>query len=269
MSIDDLYDKVATTYNQRQSAEILQAANQEALDKVSLLLPDVNKMLSLGVGDGVYSKAYQRRFPDADFHGLDISAKMLEKAASMGMKVYLGDINRASELIRERDFDLVLLHFVLAYVGMRQSLNQCHRLLAQQGMVSIVSNTMGSFAKMRSIYRGFLNAKTPWLRLIAKHIDATMEQVHVPQDLTHLVSQVEQAGFVIKEAEIKKLVIHLPDEDSVFRFFIDGGWFISGFVHPFVPRGIINRVTKRLIHRYVPVPYNDTAEIAVVVASKQ
>lgn len=269
MGIDSLYDKVASTYNQQQSADVLQLANHSALNLVQGLQQN-QKILSLGVGDGVYFKPYQQHFPNAVFAGLDISANMLKKAKKlMEMQVYQGDIAAASDIIKQNDFNLITAHFVLAYVPLEQTLNQCHQLLAEDGHVSIVSNTMGSFENMYKIFLQFGQSANPWLKLVYKYLQSVLKTVYVPQGMDDLITRLQQQDFNVIESITKKIPIKLDSEAQVYEFFIEGGWFVSGLNHPILPNQLLSGISKRLIKQHVSIPFEDNVEVAVVLARKK
>lgn len=268
MGIDNLYDKVASTYNQQQSADVLQLANYCALNLVQGL--DQNqKILSLGVGDGVYFKPYQKYFPNSVFAGLDISANMLKKAKQlMKMQVYQGDIAVASDIIKQNDFNLITAHFILAYVPLELTLNQCYQLLAEDGYVSIVTNTMGSFENMYKVFQQFGQSTNPWHKLIYKYLQSVLKTVYVPQCMDDLTSRLQHQGFDVIESLTKKIPIRLDSEAQVYEFFIEGGWFVSGLNHPILPNWLLNGMSKRLIKQHITIPFEDDVEVAVVLARK-
>jgi trans-aconitate methyltransferase len=267
MHIEKLYDKVANTYNQDVSGQVLNQAKKVAIDLAIQQRNQFSSILALGVGDGTDLLPYKQQFPKADLHGLDISENMLKKAAAtLDCATYYGDIAKASSLIQKHDFDLIIAHFVTAYVPLPSILSECKKMLPKNGMVSIVTNTMSSFTNAQALLPKLENSSNPFNRLVAHHVKKALKTVYVPKNLNHLESMFSEEGFnltVLKEEEIQ---IELNSEKDIYDFFINGGWFVSGLVHPLLPDGLLRKVSSQLVHRLFPIPYQDTMKIAIAIA---
>lgn len=267
MQIDDLYNKVAKTYNEDISGEVLNIAKQAALELAMEQKHPINSILALGMGDGTDVLPYTTYYPHAKLHGLDISEKMLVKAEKLlHCQTYHGDVQHASSIIEERDFDFILAHFITAYVPLTAILTESHKLIAKQGLISIVTNTMESFPKVHTLLAKLEQSKNPFNKLVAYHAKNTLKKVYVPQDQNHLQKMIEQHGFKVKAISEKKIAINLQTEKEIFDFFINGGWFVSGLVHPFLSHQLITRICKVLIHSNFAIPYEDDMHIAMVLA---
>ncbi|WP_412754879.1 class I SAM-dependent DNA methyltransferase [Legionella donaldsonii] len=266
MQIERLYNKVAKTYNQDISGKVLNEAKQRAVDLALAQNRSFNSVLALGMGDGTDILPYVEHYPNANLHGLDISEKMLERAKGiLNCTTYHGDISKASTIIKKQDFDFILAHFVSAYVPLSSILGECRKLIAKGGLVSIVTNTMASFPVARSLLPILEESSHPFNKLIAYHIKKTLKKVYVPQDLNHLESMIEDSGFKLKTLEEKNIQISLKTEKDVFDFFIHGGWFVSGFMHPLLPHKLMSRVCQQLIHKNFSMPYEDSMKIAFAI----
>lgn len=266
MQIERLYDEVAKTYNQDISGKVLDKAKNKALDLILAQGISFRSILALGMGDGTDVLPYVGHYPDADLHGLDISQKMLEKAKSvLDCKTYHGDILKASSIIEKQDFDFILAHFVTAYVPLPAMLAECKKLISDNGLISIVTNTMASFPVAQSILTRLKESPNPFYKLIAHHIKKTLDKVYVPQDLDHLHKMIKASGFKVVALEETEINIVLKTEKDIFDFFIKGGWFVSGFIHPFLPQKLIRRICQQLIHKKCTLPYEDSMKIAYAI----
>ncbi|KTD23107.1 small-molecule methyltransferase IraA [Legionella lansingensis] len=265
MQIDNLYDKIARTYNQDVSGKVLDLAKQAALElAISNYDGPMRSILALGMGDGTDLLPYAQHYSQAQLHGLDISERMLEKAKKiLKCRTYHGDIHEAASIIEKHDFDFILAHFVTAYIPLPSILAECKKLISQQGVVSIVTNTMESFPQARSLVSKLEKSTNPFNKLVASHIKKTLKKVYVPLDGNHLQKIVEDNGFKIKAFTQKKISISLKTENEIFDFFINGGWFISGLVHPFLAHQLLCRICKLLIHKNFSVPYDDHMVITI------
>lgn len=264
MKIQKLYDNIAATYNQKASADVLSDANDRAFSYVKNKAMSFGSILALGIGDGAHLIPYKQYYPKSSIHGLDISEKMLFKAkALLGCKVYQGDIASASTLIGKQDFDLILAHFVCAYVPVSTILKECKLLMSDHAQVSIVTNTMASFSKMQLMFEKMRKSVNPFNKLIGHYIKQTLKTVFVPKNLDDLKLVFAENGMKISESSMVDIKINLKTEQEVFEFFVDGGWFASGLAHPLVPKKVLHNVIRRLIHDHVSLPYEDTLQVVI------
>ena len=267
MQIEKLYDKVAQTYNQNLSGEVLNKAKHIAVRSAIDQCPSLESILALGMGDGTDLLPYVEHYPQADMHGLDISEKMLEKSKSiLDCTTYYGDIGHASSIIPKKDFDFIIAHFVTAYVPLNIILRECKKLTSERGLISIVTNTMDSFPVAQSLLAKLKNSSNPFYKLVAHHVNKTLQTVYVPKNLADLEAIVTANGFKLKELKEENITLQLNTDKEAFDFFINGGWFVSGLIHPLLPHGLLSRISQQLIHKNFSFPYVDTMKIAIAIA---
>jgi hypothetical protein len=191
---------------------------------------------------------------------------MLQKAQKrLSCDVFHGGIADASSLIEKNNFDIILAHFVTAYVPLTKTLSECNKLLADDGMVSIVTNTMESFPTMQDILKKLSKSANPFNKLVGYHVNQALKTVYVPKNADDLKAEFIKQGFKLDEIISMEIEVDLKTEADVFEFFIEGGWFASGLVHPLLPRSFFHKVVKRLIHLHVPIPFRDSLHIAIAI----
>ena len=269
MQIKRIYNKVARTYNQDLSGEVLDRSKRVAVDLAIKQRDQFSNILALGMGDGTDLLPYKHYYPTANLHGLDISDNMLKKAKTMlDCTTYSGDIAKASMLIDKRNFDLIIAHFVTAYVPLPSILREGRKMLSENGIISIVTNTMTSFPVTQTLLPKLEKSSNPFNRLVAHHVKKALNTVYVPTDLNHLQSVLELNGFEVKAIKEEEIPIRLESEKDVYDFFIEGGWFVSGLVHPLLPHGLLRRISNQLVHKNFSIPYEDTMKIAVAIAER-
>jgi ubiquinone/menaquinone biosynthesis C-methylase UbiE len=270
MSIENLYDKVSKTYNQEKSLDVLEKANDFAFDMMQKYEEAFSSILALGIGDGKHVEPYKAQYPKANIAGLDISKGMLLKAKnSLGCETYHGDIKDASQLIQAKTFSYVMAHFVCAYVKPEIVLREAHQLLAPGGYVSVVNNTFESFPTLWSLYEKYLSKKGILRHRVKHHINKAMSTVHAPKDLDTLKKDFEQQGFEVVDVLYQGIDISLESYQECYEFFVNGGWFLSGLVHPFVPERALRFLFQQMIKLHFALPYKDTLKIAVVIGKKK
>jgi ubiquinone/menaquinone biosynthesis C-methylase UbiE len=269
MKIEKLYDAIAETYNQKISAGVLSDANNTACSLIEKETIAPKSILALGIGDGVCLLPYKDAYPNAKLYGLDISENMLRKARErLFCETFHGDLAQASQLIDKKDFDLILAHFVVAYVPLLQTLGECKRLLSNKGLISVVTNTMSSFPNMQNILKKLEKSLNPLHRLVAHHVKQALKTVYVPKNAEALKAAFKLTGLKLQQLELKDIKVHLKTEQEVFEFFIAGGWFASGLIHPLIPQRVGQAIVKWLIRQHVSLPFEDHLEIAIAIGSK-
>ncbi len=269
MSIQKIYDHVSKHYNQQLSANVLNEANQQALELLLQNNVTPEALLALGIGDGAYIKPYQKKFPKLSIGGIDISANMLKKAHDdLGCDIYHGDIAKTQQLVQDKKFDLAVAHFVCAYVKPEIICHQAHQVLNDEGHISIVTNTFESFPKVFDIYNTHLR-RIPLLgSKISAHIDKTLDHVFVPNDFDALRKIIENESFVLVEHKELTIEITFDDVNECYEFFLLGGWFASGLLHDKLPASMIKWLSKKLAMRYMTFPFTDTLSISISLARK-
>jgi len=267
MQIEKIYNKVAKTYNQDASGKVLDISKRRALELALSECGSLQSILALGMGDGTDLLPYKEHYPQAEFHGLDISENMLEKAKDiLECKTYHGNITKASAIIEKRDFDFIIAHFVTAYVPLPDILSECKKLIAKNGLISILTNTMASFPVGQSLIPTLQKSSNPFDKLVACHVRKILKTVYVPQDLNHLQALIEANGFKVKATTEKDIALDFTTEKDVYDFLIDGGWFVSGLSFPLLPQNLLRKICGQLVHRHFPIPYKDTMNIAIAIA---
>jgi ubiquinone/menaquinone biosynthesis C-methylase UbiE len=269
MKLEKLYDTIAETYNQKASADVLSAANNTAFSLIAQHVKQPTSILGLGVGDGVCLLPYQEQYPEAELYGLDVSENMLKKAQELlNCEVFHGDISQTSALVTNNKFDLILAHFVSAYVPVSTTLQECKKTLRESGLVSLVTNTSASFSKMQNVLAKLGKSSNPFNKLVSFHVKKALKTIYVPRDTAHLQQLFEDNGFKLHELKTLDIPVNLKTEMDVFDFFVNGGWFASGLVHPLLPKCFFHKIVKRLIHEHVSLPYKDTLQVVIAIGSK-
>lgn len=271
MSIEKVYDKVvAKHYNQDLSVGVLHSANVQAQQLITKNIDEIHSILALGIGDGVYVEPYKKLFKNASIGGVDISSTMLNNAHKLlGCDIYHGDIADSVKLIKGKTFDLALAHFVCAYVKPDIIFSQANELLNQQGYLSVVTNTYGSFPNIMAAYQNYVNSNSLFAKQLRKHINSTFDTVFVPKDMGALKEQfIENNLMVIDEKQVD-LNIEFEDATSFTEFFMLGSWFASGLIHNLLPPNVVQYIFKKLAEKHLSFPFQDTMSIAVVLGQKK
>jgi ubiquinone/menaquinone biosynthesis C-methylase UbiE len=111
----DRFDELAPTWETRIGPHHLSAL-ELALEEI----PPPRRILDLGTGTGFVAKALARRYPDAEFVGIDLSPGMIEEARRTVAPELAGrlrfEVGDASALdVPDGDFELVVLSNMIPF----------------------------------------------------------------------------------------------------------------------------------------------------------
>lgn len=81
-AVADSFSRAAVTYDDM--AHLQHAVGQRLLERLDALTPAPSTVLDLGCGTGFFRAELKRRFPQADYVGLDIAAGMVDYARARG-----------------------------------------------------------------------------------------------------------------------------------------------------------------------------------------
>jgi S-adenosylmethionine-diacylgycerolhomoserine-N-methlytransferase len=155
---------------------------------ITKLSPPIGgSVLEIGCGTGRNLVKLARAYPRARFHGLDISAEMLETARQSLRRSGLGDRIRLAQadathfdplgLFGRAGFDRILISYALSMIPpWRQALAEAARHLAPGGSLHIVD-----FGDQAGLPKPFRHALNRWLALF--HV---APRLTLPEELTGL-----------------------------------------------------------------------------------
>lgn len=191
----------------------------------------------LGVGDGGMLAQLSSLGLPLTMTGLDVSPAMLRLAATrVPLSTVHAPAQRASEVLPAGAFDLVLAHFILAYVERRTLLEQARDLLAPDGVLSLVTTTEeGGGPFFEGLDRFFLRSRNPLKRLIGRVCERAIAQSNVPRSFDSLEAEIHAAGLVVLRRETMLQPITFVDAAAAYRFGIEEGWAANFLTLPGVP----------------------------------
>jgi SAM-dependent methyltransferase len=195
------------------------------------LLPDgarYERVLDVGCGTGTVLSRVRERFTPAEVYGLDPSQAMLTRAQEKvpGLIAVAGDDDALVHDERLRDLDLVLASFVMAYSSPERLIARVKETLKPGGTFATVTTTLNSFQELLAV------ASHPIFRVISAGYDISPETVQqelppVPKNAEALREALEAGGFDVVEMRPRTHPIEFVDGRSVYRFGIEGGWWLD------------------------------------------
>ena len=233
-----VHDAVARHYNSQDG--IIAAKNRVVVESLSLrwrqhLTP--LRVADLGVGDGALLEQLRVLPAPLVMTGLDISPAMLRIAAArVPLNAVLGSAETAADHLPAGRFDLVLAHFILAYVRPSVLLEQARRLLAPGGVLSLVSTTTeGGGPFYAALEKHFRRSRHPLRRLIGWAADRALADSHMPADFQSLQADINASGLQVLSRQTLRVPLVFDAPAAAYRFGIEEGWAANILAVPGVP----------------------------------
>lgn len=235
-----LHDQVAAGY--RSDSGIIARKNRQVLESLAGRWPAQAaasddrplRIADLGVGDGaLLGLLHEGLRRPLQLSGLDISPAMLRLAgARVPMTAVLGPAEQAAALLPQHSFDLLLSHYILAYVPLPALLEQAKKLLAPGGVLSLVSSTHEGAEPLREQYEQRLRGSWhPLRRWLARAIEQALASSSVPERFELLQAELEAAGLCLLERQTLRDPLVFRSRQEAFDFIVTEGWGASVLGH--------------------------------------
>lgn len=272
MNLKQLYDNIAKNYSIADQFSALTKSHETALFQMqyhNLTNLSPFKVLDLGVGSGDFLKKLKCMMPHAELTGLDVSPEML-RVASQNFEITTieGSANNASQLIPLKSQNLIIAHFINAYLPTTTLLMEVKALLKTDGYFSFVTTTYESFPNAQSKLIEFINTRQLLGAVVGHYYKAITQHTLVPQNLSELKENLSFFGLQLLEHKRLNLVIQLNNINELMQFGIEGTWFLNLFSIKFIPKKLLLSQIKRIFKKIITFPYQDTHIIDIILAKK-
>lgn len=271
-----MYDKIA---NQYATANLFGAITESHACAIKqILASDIDKfenmhILDLGVGDAAFLKKISVFFPQGIYTGVDISKNMLKVAKANLPQLIAIEQNSAdiSLSIPIHTQDLVLTHFMNAYVPIDTLFNQVNLLLMPSGYFSYITTTYDSFPVAQQSLANFIDANSIWSSIVGYYYKSIVKKTMVACNLNTLFNAFNAHKFDIINHQRLEIPILLNNINELERFGIEGTWFLNAMNINIrlLPRALIMKKMRQLLTKIIAFPYSDTHIIDVVLARKK
>jgi SAM-dependent methyltransferase len=241
-----VHDAVARRYNSESG--IIGEKNRLFFERLRTRLgrvPGPVRVLDLGVGDGALLARLAAEGLPVVMTGLDVSPAMLAKAAGrVPMTPVLARAEESSHHLPAGAFDLVLAHFVLAYVPAAALFREARQLLAPGGRLSVVATTTAGGAPFYAqLDKHFRSGWHPGRRAIGWAADRALARAHIPSGGEALAREAEAAGLAVLARETLAMPVRFDTPADAYRFGIDEGWAV-GFMAVPLPLSFMQAVVR-------------------------
>ena len=227
------------------------------------------KVLDLGVGDGAFLQKLKHHMPLAEFTGIDVSKEMLEKAhEALSLTTIETSATEASHYLPHHSQDLVLAHFINAYIPIHTLFNEANVLTRASGNFSIITTTYDSFPVAQQQLADFISQESLLSSIVGHYYKAIVKNTTVAAGQEELLNAFAEHQFHILEHHRLHIPITLNNIDELAQFGIEGTWFLNNLSIRMLPKNFLIQRLKRLFSKIFTFPYEDTHIIDVVLAKK-
>lgn len=261
-SIARLYDDLVADHYDDDAFGIIGTSRAIGLEQIRACGRTPRRICDFGMGTGDALVALRRDYPEAALWGVDVSARMIERARAKleatgglrGVTLHHGDALETEAHLPSVALDLAITHFLLAYVDARKIIATVKATLAPGGLWSIVTSTSDSFPKLASLARQLLPPESH-------------PELHssVPEKVEDLEAEIGASGFSTLARSLHRHPLTLSTFEDLVQFARHSGWFTSD---------VLARYGDAEIEDLRPAmsdlfPIHDEARVAVLVCQKR
>lgn len=272
MSLKAMYNEITDHYTVADRFGSISDSHRVAIEQIKrehLGLRPGYKVLDFGVGNGAFLEKLRHNMPAAEFTGIDISPEMLAKARrTVPLTAIEGSATEASHYLPHHSQDLVLAHFINAYVPIHTLFNEADLLTRANGHFSLITTTYESFPVAQQNLAEFIASDSLISSVVGHYYKAMVKNTTVASGLDELLHVFAQHQFNVIQHQRLRIPITLYDIDELALFGIEGTWFLNSISMRMLPRNFLIERLKRLFSKIFTFPYHDTHIIDVVLAKK-
>lgn len=272
MTLKAMYNNIAERYDTANQFGSISESHQCAIlqmQRAHLGTKPHSKVLDLGVGDGAFLKKLREQMPLAEFTGIDVSQEMLKRAAAaLPLTTIEASATEASQYLPHHSQDLVLAHFINAYIPINTLFNEAHTLTRANGHFSIITTTYESFPLAQKHLADFIAEDTLLSSIVGHYYKAIVKNTTVAAGKEELLNAFKEHQFEVLEHQRLHIPIVLNNIDELALFGIEGTWFLNTLSIRMLPKNFLIQRLKRLFSKIFTFPYEDVHIIDVVLAKK-
>lgn len=252
MTIAEMYNNIVAEKYNLDVFKLLSDSHAIAIKQIRQNLQDirVNNIVDLAVGTGNMLLAIKELFPYSSLYGIDISQKMLEIASkNIEIVSFHDDALNVGKYMKIHSCDLVILHFLLAYVEPNKIIYEASQILRKGGAISLATSTFESFQMGQYIANNFI-----------PEIDIS-KQSSTPKTTINLKQLLADNNLkIIAENSLNKQ-LHFDSFEHFYLWGMNSGW-LTHFLSILTPDRVkeVNFQTQHLF------PLNDTFHGVVLLA---
>jgi ubiquinone/menaquinone biosynthesis C-methylase UbiE len=227
------------------------------------------KVLDLGVGDGAFLSDLRQIMPKSEFTGIDVSSEMLKLARkALPLTTIEASAAEASKFLPAHSQDLILAHFIKAYIPISVLFNEANLLARATGFFSMITTTYDSFPVAQQHLAKFIAQDSILSTVVGHYYKSIVKNTTVAANQEELMDSFQKHQFEIVEHQRLEIPIVINNIDELAVFGIEGTWFLNSLSIRMLPKKFLIERLKRLFSKIFTFPYHDTHIIDVVLAKK-
>jgi SAM-dependent methyltransferase len=267
-----MYNELASHYGAADRFGSISESHRVAIDQVRhehLGLRDGYKVLDFGVGDGAFLAKLQKIMPGANFTGIDISSEMLSQAKkNLALTAIEASAIDANRFLPAHSQDLVLAHFINAYVPLHPLFHQASLLTRSNGYFSFITTTYESFPVAQQNLAQFVSKNSLISKIVGHYYKSIVKNTTVASGIDELMTVFEEHRFKVVDHQRLRIPITFRDIEDLVLFGIEGTWFLNSISIRMLPKNFLIERLKNQISKMFTFPYRDTHIIDVILAKK-
>ncbi len=227
------------------------------------------KVLDFGVGNGAFLAKLRTCMPEAEFTGIDISKEMLRQACQvLPLTPIEASATEASNYLPPHSQDLVLAHFINAYIPIHTLFHEADILTRANGYFSLITTTYESFPIAQQHLADFIAQGSILSSVVGHYYKAMVKNTTVASGLDELMRVFKQHKFEVVQHQRLRIPVTLKNIDELALFGVEGTWFLNSISMRMLPKNFLLQRLKRLFGQIFTFPYHDTHIIDVILAKK-
>jgi ubiquinone/menaquinone biosynthesis C-methylase UbiE len=272
MTLKAMYNTIANQYSTADCFGAITESHHHAIEQIAKAHIGARshyKVLDFGVGDGSFLNKLKQKMPEAEFTGIDISDEMLKRARNtLPLTTIEASATEASLYLPHHSQDLVLAHFINAYIPIHSLFAQANLLTRSNGYFSLITTTYDSFPIAQQQLAEFIAKESLLSCIVGHYYKAIVKNTTVAGSKEELFNAFTQHQFDVVEHQRISIPVSFNNIDELALFGIEGTWFLNSLSIRMLPRHFLLERMKRLFGRIFTFPYHDTHVIDVVLARK-
>lgn len=272
MTLKAMYDNIAAKYATADCFGSITESHVCALNQIKKAnLGDKPnfKVLDLGVGDGAFLKKLSQFMHQADYTGIDLSGEMLKRAKELlPLTTIEASAADATHYLPHHSQDLILAHFINAYIPIPVLFNEARGLVRANGHFSLITTTYESFPIAQQHLAEFIATDSILSSIVGHYYKSIVKNTTVAAGEDELLTSFKKYQFEVLEHQRIQIPIVLNNIDELALFGIEGTWFLNSLSIRMLPKKFLLQRLKRLFSRIFTFPYQDNHVIDIVLARK-
>jgi ubiquinone/menaquinone biosynthesis C-methylase UbiE len=272
MTLKSMYNDLAETYSTADQFGSITDSHRTAIEQIHRINLGNRlhyKVLDLGVGDGAFLKKLHHQLPLAEFTGIDVSGEMLRRARdSLALTTIEASATEVSQYLPPHSQDLVLAHFINAYIPIHTLFDTASTLTRATGYFSLITTTYDSFPVAQKYLADFITEGSILGGVVGHYYKSIVKNTTVAASEEDLLRTFAEHEFEVIEHHRLRIPIALNNIEELALFGIEGTWFLNSLSIRMLPKHFLLQRLKRLFDRIFTFPYQDIHIIDVILAKK-